>query len=89
MQELVRLATKAEDERVRSVCLLAVLDRAGVRPIDFDANKEKDERPKLNPRDYSPRELVVIETALRLMLRPKPVTAGPAVPKITEPSVED
>jgi hypothetical protein len=34
MQELIRLATNAEDERVRSVCLIAVLDRAGVKPID-------------------------------------------------------
>ena len=46
----------------------ALSDRAGVRPIDFDASKEKDERPKFNPRDYSPRELDLIETALRLML---------------------
>ena len=85
MQELVRLATEAQDERVRSVCLLAVLDRAGVRPIDFDANKEKDERPKFNPRDFSPQELDVIETAMRLMLRPKRVTAEPAEPEIMEP----
>ncbi len=33
MRGLVDLARNAEDERVRSVCLIAVLDRAGVRPI--------------------------------------------------------
>src|SRR5580700_12215642 len=32
MRELIHLAKTAEDERVRSVCLIAVLDRAGVRP---------------------------------------------------------
>jgi hypothetical protein len=39
MRELVRLALSAEDERVRSVCAVAVLDRAGVRPIDVDPNE--------------------------------------------------
>jgi hypothetical protein len=33
MRGLVDLAKNAEDERVRSVCLVAVLDRAGIRPI--------------------------------------------------------
>ena len=35
-QALVDLALHAEDERVRSICLVAVLDRSGVRPIDYD-----------------------------------------------------
>jgi hypothetical protein len=35
MRGLVDLARTAEDERVRLVCLIAVLDRAGVRPIDY------------------------------------------------------
>jgi len=34
MRGHAELANNAEDERVRSVCLVAVLDRAGVRPID-------------------------------------------------------
>ena len=33
---LVDLALHAEDERVRSICLVAVLDRSGVKPIDYD-----------------------------------------------------
>ena len=40
MRGLVDLARNAEDERVRSVCLIAVLDRAGVRAID---------RPEVEP----------------------------------------
>jgi hypothetical protein len=34
MRGLIELAKRAEDERVRSVCLIAVLDRVRVRPID-------------------------------------------------------
>ena len=68
MRELVELAKTAEDERVRSVCLVAVLDRAGVKPIDYDAAEEKAERPKFNPDDYSPEELDLIEAAFRLMV---------------------
>ena len=34
MRDLIDLARKAEEERVRSVCLVAVLDRAGFGPID-------------------------------------------------------
>jgi hypothetical protein len=69
MQDVVDLSHNAEDERVRSVCLVAVLDRAGVKPIDFDPNEEKSRGPKFDPRNYMPQELDVIEKALRLMLR--------------------
>ena len=41
MQGLIDLAKSAEDERVRSVCLIAVLDRAGVKAIDYDPNQDK------------------------------------------------
>jgi len=68
MQELINLALHAEDERVRSICAVAVLDRAGVRPVDFDPAEELEERPSFNPRDYSPEELNLIERALRLMV---------------------
>jgi hypothetical protein len=75
---------------MRQVSMSARRSRPRLRQTDrLRRQQEKDEWPKFNPRDYSPRELDVIETALRLMLRPKPVTAEPAVPKITEPSVED
>jgi hypothetical protein len=68
MKELVRLSLEAEDERVRSVCCVAVLDRAGVKPIDFDPNEERSEEPEFNPRDYSAEELEVIEAALKLIV---------------------
>ena len=68
MQELINLALHAEDERVRSICAVAVLDRAGVRPVDFDPAEELEERPSFNPRDYSPEERNLIERALRLMV---------------------
>ena len=54
MQGLIEDADNAEDERVRSVCRLAVLDRAGIRPIDFDLDEAKDEGFDFNPRDYTP-----------------------------------
>jgi hypothetical protein len=37
---LIELARTAQDERVRSVCAVAVLDRAGIRPVDFDPNEQ-------------------------------------------------
>ena len=51
---MIEDADNAEDERVRSVCRLAVLDRAGIRPIDFDLDEAKDEGFDFNPRDYTP-----------------------------------
>ena len=41
MRELVALAKTAEDERVRAVCLVTVLDRAGVKPIDYDPTQDQ------------------------------------------------
>lgn len=55
------------DERVRSVCAVAVLDRGGVKPIDFDPVEEKALQPAFNPRDYSTEELETIEAALRII----------------------
>lgn len=72
MRGLIELANTAEDERVRSVCLVAVLDRAGIRGMDYDPKEdEARERSKFNPRDYTSEELKVIEAALRLMTRSK------------------
>src|SRR6516162_3200802 len=36
MARLIELALHADDERVASVCGVAVLDRAGIRPTDYD-----------------------------------------------------
>ena len=40
-QALVDLALHAEDERVRSICLVAVLDRSGVKPIEYDPAQDE------------------------------------------------
>ena len=37
MEELIHLALHAEDERVRSVCCVAVLDRAYGRPREAES----------------------------------------------------
>src|SRR6266478_744587 len=39
-KEMCRLALEAEDERVRSVCLGMVLERAWGRPKEYDPNAE-------------------------------------------------
>jgi hypothetical protein len=67
MNEMIQLALTAEDERVKSVCGFAVLDRAGIRPIDFDPSEEKS-KPKFSARDYSAEELDLIEAALRVII---------------------
>ena len=56
----------AADERVRSVCAVAVLDRGGVMPID-KPEAEPDQRQKFDPRAYTPEDLAVIEAGLKLM----------------------
>jgi hypothetical protein len=55
MQELIRLAKEAEDERVKSVCLVSVLDRAGVKPIDKP--EYEPERDDFDPEKYTEAEL--------------------------------
>ena len=68
MAGLINLAKNAVDERVRSVCLIAVLDRAGVRPIDYDPAEDAAARqPKFDPSLYSPEQLDEIERTLRLV----------------------
>ncbi len=79
MRVLIDLANDPkEDSRVRSVCAIGVLDRAGLKPIDFDPAEEKESSPRFNPRDYTPEELDVIEAALKLMLRPPTAAAAGA-----------
>src|SRR6516162_11721828 len=41
MRELIQLGLTAEDERVKSVACVAVLDRAGVKPIDHDPAEDQ------------------------------------------------
>ena len=68
MAGLIELARNAVDERVRSVCLIAVLDRAGVRPIDYDPAEDAAARqPRFDPSLYSPEQLAQIEQTLRMV----------------------
>jgi hypothetical protein len=68
MAGLIDLAKNAVDERVRSVCLIAVLDRAGVRPIDYiPAEDAATRKPRFDPSLYTPEQLAQIEAALRIV----------------------
>jgi hypothetical protein len=89
---LIALARTAQDERVRSVCMLAVLDRAGIRPVE----KVEDEKEKASPcfrsQDYDEEELAEIEAALLLLTDPARARAlrGEAVEaEIIPPGVDD
>ena len=69
MQTLIDIAGDTEEEgRVRVVASLAILDRAGIRPTDFDPDAGANEGFDFNPRDYTPEQLEMLEQALRLMI---------------------
>jgi hypothetical protein len=69
MSVLIGLAKDpAADERVRSVCTMAVLDRGGVMPIDKPEYER--ERDEFDSDKYTPEELDEIERALLLALDP-------------------
>jgi hypothetical protein len=67
MRSLIDLTKNAEDECVRSACLVAVLDRAGIRPIDKPEPDQEPGRERWDPSGYSLEELEQIRAALRLM----------------------
>ena len=48
MRRLIELM-EAEDERVASVCGVAVLDRAGIRPTDYDPSQDQQQQPSWDP----------------------------------------
>jgi hypothetical protein len=82
MQVLIDLAKDpAADERVRSVCAVAVLDRGGVMPID-KPEAEPDQRPAFDPSAYTPADLQLIEAALKLMVQGG---SAPAEPEMLPP----
>jgi hypothetical protein len=67
MRGLVELAKTSEDDRVRSVCLVAVLDRAGLRPMDYDPNQEQSE-PTWDPGKLTAEEREQLKAIYRKML---------------------
>jgi hypothetical protein len=74
-EEIVRLSKQSEDERVRYMAATWICERAWRKPREFDPTRENNDRPKFNPRLYTPGELELIEQALRLMVEPR--TARP------------
>ena len=69
MQTLIDIAgDPEEDAQVRVVASLALLDRAGIRPTDFDPNEGASDGFDFNPRDYSTEELELLEAGLKLMV---------------------
>jgi hypothetical protein len=67
---LVDLARHAEDERVRSICLVAVLDRSGVRPIDHDPAHDVTP-PSWDPGVLSAEQREQLKEILRTMIAAK------------------
>jgi hypothetical protein len=68
--ELVDMALHSEDERIRFGCLVAAIDRAGIKPFDFDPKTDGDQpRPTFNPALYTFEELEVLYNAMTLMAR--------------------
>ena len=49
MARLIELALHADDERVASVCGVAVLDRAGIRPTDYNPSEDQSQQPSWDP----------------------------------------
>ncbi len=79
MKVLIGLAKDpAADERVRSVCAVAVLDRGGVMPID-KPEVEPEQGPRFDPRAYSAEDLAVIEAGLKLMRAGRSAETEPEV----------
>jgi integrase len=68
MERLIELARTSEDHRVVSICAMAILDRAGVKPIDFDpAEEAANRKPKFDPSLYTTEELERIYEILEMM----------------------
>jgi hypothetical protein len=49
MARLIELALHADDERVASVCGVAVLDRGGIRPTDYNPSEDQLQQPSWDP----------------------------------------
>jgi hypothetical protein len=64
MRELVKLALTAEDERVKSVCLIAALDRAGLKPTEFNPLAENTDARALDLSKLTPEQ----RAQLRLLI---------------------
>lgn len=68
LSRIIDLALHANDERVASVCAIAVLDRFGMRPRE-QPERDEGSKPAFDPRQFNERDLTAIELGLRLMLQ--------------------
>ena len=59
---------RSKDERVATVCIQIILDRAGVRPIDKPEPDQEPKRDRFDPSKYTLEELKFIGEALQMML---------------------
>jgi hypothetical protein len=65
---MCRLALEAEDERIRSVCLGMVLERAWGKPRDYDPTQEKaQKKPPFDPSLFTTAELRQLQAAMTLI----------------------
>ncbi len=69
MWGLVNIACTDEDSRVAYLAMVAVLDRAGIRPIDFDPDEETREIHKLPLEQRKARLRELIDQATELVAR--------------------
>ena len=67
MRELIQLAENAEDERVKSVCIVAILDRAGIKPMDFDPNEAANAAASMSLEDRKARLAELMQRAALLL----------------------
>jgi hypothetical protein len=70
MARLIELALHAEDERVASVCGIAVLDRAGIRPTDFDPSQAEPPQPSWDPGKLTREERAQFRVILEKLAKP-------------------
>ena len=91
MKVLIDLAADPEaDQRVRSVCAVAVLDRAGIRPIDKPEAQREQSNSRFDASKYTVEELEFIGEALTLMLEDRSGRrAAASKSQLLPPDVDD
>ena len=69
MARLIELALHADDERVASVCSVAVLDRAGIPPTDYNPSEDQSQQPSWDPGTLTDEEREDLKAYLVKMVR--------------------
>jgi hypothetical protein len=69
MARLIKLALHADDERVASVCGVAVLDRAGIRSTDYNPSEDQSQQPSWDPGALTDEERENLKAYLVKMVR--------------------